>query len=238
MNQAVIEISKLSKSFQNKEVLREINLNIYESESLAIIGGSGCGKSVLTKCINGLLDYDEGEIKFNGEVLDKNLSFKKKIEHTSKFGVLFQNAALFDSLTVKENILFQNRDKKNLMKVSKNVGLNNSILNLYPSDLSVGVQKRIGLARAIYSIPSFLILDEPTTGLDPLMSDQINKLIRRLVLQNKLTTITITHDMNSVYEFADKVAFIDEGKIFWYGTVNEINKNGNKRLHNFIEGNL
>ena len=238
MNQAVIEISKLSKSFQNKEVLREINLNIYESESLAIIGGSGCGKSVLTKCINGLLDYDEGEIKFNGEVLDKNLSFKKKIEHTSKFGVLFQNAALFDSLTVKENILFQNRDKKNLMKVSKNVGLNNSILNLYPSDLSVGVQKRIGLARAIYSVPSFLILDEPTTGLDPLMSDQINKLIRRLVLQNKLTTITITHDMNSVYEFADKVAFIDEGKIFWYGTVNEINKNGNKRLHNFIEGNL
>lgn len=238
MNQAVIEISKLSKSFQNKEVLREINLNIYESESLAIIGGSGCGKSVLTKCINGLLDYDEGEIKFNGEVLDKNLNFKKKIEHTSKFGVLFQNAALFDSLTVKENILFQNRDKKNLMKVSKNVGLNNSILNLYPSDLSVGVQKRIGLARAIYSIPSFLILDEPTTGLDPLMSDQINKLIRRLVLQNKLTTITITHDMNSVYEFADKVAFIDEGKIFWYGTVNEINKNGNKRLHNFIEGNL
>ena len=238
MNQAVIEISKLSKSFQNKEVLREINLNIYESESLAIIGGSGCGKSVLTKCINGLLDYDEGEIKFNGEVLDKNLNFKKKIEHTSKFGVLFQNAALFDSLTVKENILFQNRDKKNLMKVSKNVGLNNSILNLYPSDLSVGVQKRIGLARAIYSVPSFLILDEPTTGLDPLMSDQINKLIRRLVLQNKLTTITITHDMNSVYEFADKVAFIDEGKIFWYGTVNEINKNGNKRLHNFIEGNL
>ena len=238
MNQAVIEISKLSKSFQNKEVLREINLNIYESESLAIIGGSGCGKSVLTKCINGLLDYDEGEIKFNGEVLDKNLNFKKKIEHTSKFGVLFQNAALFDSLTVKENILFQNRDKKNLMKVSKNVGLNNSILNLYPSDLSVGVQKRIGLARAIYSIPSFLILDEPTTGLDPLMSDQINKLIRRLVLQNKLTTITITHDMNSVYEFADKVAFIDEGKIFWYGTVNEINKNGNKRLQNFIKGNL
>ena len=238
MNQAVIEISKLSKSFQNKEVLREINLNIYESESLAIIGGSGCGKSVLTKCINGLLDYDEGEIKFNGEVLDKNLSFKKKIEHTSKFGVLFQNAALFDSLTVKENILFQNRDNKNLMKVFKNVGLDNSILNLYPSDLSVGVQKRIGLARAIYSIPSFLILDEPTTGLDPLMSDQINKLIRRLVLQNKLTTITITHDMNSVYEFADKVAFIDEGKIFWYGTVNEINKNGNKRLHNFIEGNL
>tara|TARA_A100001015_G_C15009106_1_gene722156 strand:- start:1299 stop:2015 length:717 start_codon:yes stop_codon:yes gene_type:complete len=238
MNQAVIEISKLSKSFQNKEVLREINLNIYESESLAIIGGSGCGKSVLTKCINGLLDYDEGEIKFNGEVLDKNLNFKKKIEHTSKFGVLFQNAALFDSLTVKENILFQNRDKKNLMKVSKNVGLNNSILNLYPSDLSVGVQKRIGLARAIYSVPSFLILDEPTTGLDPLMSDQINKLIRRLVLQNKLTTITITHDMNSVYEFADKVAFIDEGKIFWYGTVNEINKNGNKRLQNFIKGNL
>ena len=110
--------------------------------------------------------------------------------------------------------------------------------SLYPSDLSVGVQKRIGLARAIYSVPSFLILDEPTTGLDPLMSDQINKLIRRLVLQNKLTTITITHDMNSVYEFADKVAFIDEGKIFWYGTVNEINKNGNKRLHNFIEGNL
>ena len=238
MNQEIIKISKLSKSFQNKEVLREINLNIYESESLAIIGGSGCGKSVLTKCINGLLDYDEGEIKFNGEVLDKNLNFKKKIEHTSKFGVLFQNAALFDSLTVKENILFQNRDKKNLMKVSKNVGLNNSILNLYPSDLSVGVQKRIGLARAIYSVPSFLILDEPTTGLDPLMSDQINKLIRRLVLQNKLTTITITHDMNSVYEFADKVAFIDEGKIFWYGTVNEINKNGNKRLHNFIEGNL
>ena len=238
MKEAIIKISNLSKSFQKKEVLRNINLNIYESESLAIIGGSGCGKSVLTKCINGLLDFDRGEIKFNGEILSRNLNYSKKLKHTSKFGVLFQNAALFDSLTVKENILFQNRNNKNLMKISKDVGLNNSILNLYPSDLSAGVQKRVGLARAIYSEPNILILDEPTTGLDPIMSDQINKLIRKLVLQNKLTTITITHDMNSVYEFADKVAFINEGEIFWYGSVNEIDKSKNLKLQKFIEGNL
>ncbi len=235
MKKKKIKIKNLRKSFNGKEVLRNINLDVFESESLAVIGESGCGKSVLTKCIIGLLEFELGEIIFNNTYDIKKITSKKKIDHISKFGVLFQNAALFDSLSIRENILFQKK-KIDYLKVLNDVGLNSSVLSLFPSDLSAGMQKRVGLARAILARPEILILDEPTTGLDPIVSDQINKLLRKLVVKNKLTTITITHDMESVYQFADKVAFINNGSIFWYGDVKEISLSRNKYLINFING--
>ena len=151
----------------------------------------------------------------------KNLKTKEKRLHTSKFGVLFQNSALFDSLDVEKNIFFSCSEKKDF-SILKDVGLDKSVLPKMPAEISVGVQKRVGLARAIMSKPKILIFDEPTTGLDPIIADQINKLIRDLVIKKKLTTITITHDMKSVYEYADKVAFIRNGKIEWYGQVKQL----------------
>ena len=235
MSNIKINIRDLKKKFGDKDVLKDINLKIYESESLAIIGESGSGKSVLTKCITGLLDYNSGQIIFDNLYDLKKINKEEKIKHISKFGVLFQNAALFDSLTVKENISFS-RQFSEKVEILQEVGIDDSILELFPSDISVSMQKRVGLARAILAQPEILVFDEPTTGLDPIMSDQINKLIRKLVTKNKLTTITITHDMESVYEFADKVAFINKGAINWYGDVNELDKTKNKVLINFING--
>ncbi|MDC3091716.1 ATP-binding cassette domain-containing protein [Rickettsiales bacterium] len=237
MRKKKIQIKNLKKSFNGKEILKKINLNIFESESLAIIGESGSGKSVLTKCITGLISFELGEIIFDSKYNVKTINDQEKLEHISKFGVLFQNAALFDSLTIRDNILFE---KKNIdiSEIISEVGLNKSILNLYPSDLSAGMQKRVGLARAILTKPEILILDEPTTGLDPIMSEQINKLIRKLVEKKKITTITITHDMDSVYHFADKVAFINNGTIFWYGEVKKIKSIKKIELKNFINGTI
>lgn len=237
MRKKKIQIKNLNKSFNGTEILKKINLNIFESESLAIIGESGSGKSVLTKCITGLIGFEFGEIIFDDKYNVKTINDQEKLEHISKFGVLFQNSALFDSLTIRDNILFE---KKNIdiSGIIREVGLDKSILNLYPSDLSAGMQKRVGLARAILTKPEILILDEPTTGLDPIMSEQINKLIRRLVEKKKITTITITHDMDSVYHFADKVAFINNGTIFWYGEVKKIKSIKKTELKNFINGTI
>ena len=184
MRNKKIQIKNLKKSFNGIEILKKINLNIFESESLAIIGESGSGKSVLTKCITGLFDFEYGEIIFDGQYDIKKINNKQRLEHISKFGVLFQNAALFDSLNIRDNILFEKKSF-GLSEIINEVGLDESILSLYPSDLSTGMQKRVGLARAILTKPEILILDEPTTGLDPIMSDQINKLIRKLVERKK-----------------------------------------------------
>ena len=231
-----IKIESLNKKFDGKVILKEINLSIFESESLAIIGESGSGKSVLTKCLSGLIDFDSGQINYQKSYDVKKINHNERLNHISKFGVLFQNAALFDSLTIRENIMFKKKSL-NINSVLNDVGLDSSCLDLFPSDLSVGMQKRVGLARAIFSEPEILILDEPTTGLDPIMCYQINKLIRKLVEKRKITTITITHDMESVYEFADKVAFINDGIISWYGDTNKIKLSKNKILNNFIQGN-
>lgn len=230
----MIRISKLNKQFGPKIILNNLMLNIYEKESLAIIGESGSGKSVLTKCINGLLHFEDGEIIFDDDYNLRDLNKKQRANHTSKFGVLFQNSALFDSLSVEENIFFL-AQKKNF-SILKDVGLDKSILNKIPSEISAGVQKRVGLARAIISNPRILIFDEPTTGLDPIIGNQINILIRNLVDKKKLTTITITHDMKSVYEYADKVAFIRKGKIEWYGKVKNIKRCDNVYMNEFISG--
>ncbi|MAW97981.1 MAG: ABC transporter ATP-binding protein [Alphaproteobacteria bacterium] len=234
MRKVKIRIKNLSKNFGDKVVLKNLNLDVYESESLAIIGESGTGKSVLTKCIDGLEDYDSGIISYENINNIKNLNTQKKNEYLGKFGILFQNAALLDSLTVEENLKFCKNN--NFKKILNDVALPHSLLNKYPNNLSIGVQKRIGLARAILKSPEILILDEPTTGLDPIIGKQINSLIKKLVKEKKITTITVTHDMQSVYEFSDYTAFIEKGSISWYGKSNEIKKKGNKSLLNFING--
>ena len=234
MRKVKIRIKNLSKNFGDKVVLKNLNLDVYESESLAIIGESGTGKSVLTKCIDGLEDFDSGIISYENINNIKNLNTQKKNEYLGKFGILFQNAALLDSLTVEENLKFCKNN--NFKKILNDVALPQNLLNKYPNNLSIGVQKRIGLARAILKSPEILILDEPTTGLDPIIGKQINSLIKKLVKEKKITTITVTHDMQSVYEFSDYTAFIEKGSISWYGKSNEIKKKGNKSLLNFING--
>ncbi len=235
MRKIKINIRNLSKAFGNKIVLKNLNLKIYESESLAIIGESGSGKSVLTKCIDGLVSFDSGVISYDNIKNISLLSSFKKNKYMSNFGILFQNAALFDSLSVKENLMFANKIN-DFSEILRDVSLPKSILSELPSNLSIGVQKRVGLARAILQKPEVLILDEPTTGLDPIIGEQINILIKKLVKKNKITTITITHDMRSVYQFSDYTAFIKNGTISWYGKSNEIKKKGNTQLSKFING--
>ena len=235
MRKLKINIENLSKNFGGKKVLNKLNLKIFESESLAIIGESGSGKSVLTKCIDGLMNYDDGKISFN-EIPDIcKLSFQNKNKYMAKFGILFQNAALLDSLTVKENLIFASKNN-DFLEILNDIALPKSILKEFPSNLSIGVQKRVGLARAVLQNPEILILDEPTTGLDPIVAKQINLLIKKLVMKNKIKTITVTHDMDSVYEYSDYTAFIKNGKISWYGKSNEIKKKANPVLKNFING--
>ncbi len=183
MRKTKIKIKGLSKKFGEKKVLKNLNLNIYESESLAIIGESGSGKSVLTKCIDGLESFDSGEISYDNIENIADLKSFQKDKYMTKFGILFQNAALLDSLTVKENLEFS--QKKNVKEILKDLSIPESLLKEYPNTLSIGVQKRIGLARAILKNPEILILDEPTTGLDPIISKQINLIIKKLVKEKK-----------------------------------------------------
>ncbi len=237
MSKIKISVKGLKKKFSTKEVLRNLNLQIFESESLAIIGESGSGKSVLTRCLIGLIDFDEGEISFGNISNIKELDFRKKTKYISNFGILFQNSALLDSLTILENLKLA-KNQTNYKRILDDVALPQSILKSYPSDLSVGMQKRVGIARAILKNPEVLIFDEPTTGLDPIIARQINLLIKNLVKDKKITTITVTHDMESVYEFADKTAFIKNGKINWYGDASKIRKTHNVSLNNFINGKI
>ena len=235
MRKKKIIVKNIYKSFKDKVVLNKLNLNVYESESLSIIGESGSGKSILTRCIVGLLKYDNGSISFGNHNNIDTLKDKEKMNYMSKFGILFQNSALLDSLNIKENLKFANK-QDSFHKILDEVGLPYSILEKYPSELSVGMQKRVGLARAILKKPEVLILDEPTTGLDPIIARQINLLIKNLVKRNKITTITVTHDMESVNEFADYVAFLKNGIIEWYGKARKINNSRNSSMNNFIKG--
>ena len=230
-----IKIKNLKKQFSNKTILENLNLSIFESESLAIIGESGSGKSVLTRCIIGLVNFDSGIIKYENINNIKSLNAVEKNHYMSKFGVLFQNVALLDSLTIVENLQLAKK-QKSYSSIIDAVALPQSVLEKFPSELSVGVQKRIGIARAILKEPDILILDGPTTGLDPIIARQINILIKNLVKEQNLTTITVTHDMESVYEFADKTAFIKHGKIQWYGYAKDVHILKNEELKNFIDG--
>lgn len=243
-NISKIQIRKLYKSFGKNQVLNGIDLDIKQGSSTVIIGGSGTGKSVLIKTIVGLIRADSGNIIIDG-VETTNLSNNDRFKFMETVGFLFQGGALFDSLIVQDNITFfaeklhklSKQDKEELATAKlKSVGLSSKVLNLYPSELSGGMQKRVSLARAICSNPSILFLDEPTTGLDPIMANIINELIIKVREELNATTITITHDMNSVYMIAQEVAMIYKGKILWSGTKEEVKHSDNTYIKQFING--
>lgn len=239
-----ISIRHLHKSFGKKKVLKGIDLDLCKGESLVIIGGSGSGKSVLIKNIIGLMDATRGSIKIDGQEV-ASLPQRERHKMMNKFGVLFQGGALFDSLPVWVNVSFALLQSKKLDKkaaydlaVSKlaSVGLGAEVADLYPSELSGGMQKRVALARAIADDPEIIFFDEPTTGLDPIMADVINDLIMKCSSELGATTFTITHDMHSARKIADKIAMIYEGKIVWHGGVKELNTSGNEYVEQFIKG--
>ena len=232
MKNKIIKIRNLYKKFDDKYVLNNINLDLYEKESLAIIGKSGSGKSVLLKCIIGLLKPDKGSIKiYDQEIVNSSNKIKEKI--LLNFGVTFQNGALFDSLPIWENIVFRNMklNKMNIKEaqilassIIKNLGLNPKIIHQFPSELSGGMQKRVSIARAICDNPNILLFDEPTSGLDPITGDLIDDLIKNNVAKLGVSTITITHDMSSVFKYANRVILINENKIDWSGKPKEMLK--------------
>ena len=239
----IIEIRNLTKKFNEKIILKNINFDLYEGESLAIIGASGSGKSVLLKNIIGLLKPEAGSIKINN-VETVNLSRSKRENLLLELGITFQHGALFDSLTIWENVIFKIQRINKLSKIDgqklaldiiKNLGLGSDILNLYPSEISGGMQKRIAIARAISSDPSILLFDEPTSGLDPVTGSVIDELIVKSVKRLGASAITITHDMASVSRIADKVILIDDQTISWTGKPNEMLKSNNAKVQQFIK---
>jgi len=239
-----ISVRGLKKSFGPKLVLDGIDLDIGVSESVVVIGGSGTGKTVLVKCILGLLDADAGSIKIDGQEVNKLRSSRREAQ-MQKFGMLFQGAALFDSLSVWENVAFgliqgrgmeRHKAKEIALKKLGAVGLGPEVGDLSPAELSGGMQKRVGLARAIAAEPEIIIFDEPTTGLDPIMGDVINDLIVQCVKDLGATAISITHDMASAHKIADRIAMIYKGRIIWNGKATEIDHSGNPYVDQFIHG--
>jgi len=239
-----ISIKNLVKNFGSKEVLSGINLEVKKGESLVILGGSGSGKSVLIKLIATLISPTSGSIQVDGREIS-NINSSERDKLMAKFGFLFQGGALFDSLTIWENIAFRliNSEKINkqdakeiALKKLKSVGLEERVMNLYPSELSGGMQKRAALARAVAINPEIIFFDEPTTGLDPIMADVINDLIISNSKELGATTVTITHDMHSARKIADKVAMLYHGKIIWFGDVKDMYSSGNQYVEQFIHG--
>jgi len=238
----MIEINQLFKNFGSKKVLQGVNLNIEKGETLVIIGRSGCGKSVLIKHIVGLLQPDSGYVKVEDKIVS-DLDTKELYELRKNFGFLFQGAALFDSMTVEENVslpLVESKSsftKNEIISTVKEklalVGLE-GILNLKPSELSGGMKKRVALARALVTNPSYILYDEPTTGLDPIMSDSIDTLIKDLAEKLNVTSIVVTHDMYSVKNVADKVAMMNEGVIYFTGKPEELLNSEDKVIQDFI----
>ena len=243
-NAAKIEIAGLNKAFGSKQVLRGVDLTIGKGESVVVIGGSGSGKSVLLKCILGLMRPDSGSIKIDGEE-SVDLARRERERVCAKFGMLFQGSALFDSLRVWENVAFgliqgdrmaRGAAKDVALRKLGAVGLDGQVSELYPSELSGGMQKRVALARAIAREPEIIFFDEPTTGLDPIMSDVINKLIVKCVRDLGATAVSITHDMVSARHIADRIAMIYEGRIIWNGAAKEIDRSGNGHVDQFLHG--
>jgi phospholipid/cholesterol/gamma-HCH transport system ATP-binding protein len=244
MKKVKISIRNLYKAFGKKQVLNGVDLDLYAGESLVVIGGSGTGKSVLIKCIQGLLTPDLGSIKIDdNEVIGVSESQSRDLH--AKMGMLFQGGALFDSLSVWENVAFvllrnqkmdREKAKVEAIRVLRQVGLAPDVADLSPSELSGGMQKRVGLARAVITRPEIIFFDEPTTGLDPIMADVINDLIVESAKGLGATTLTITHDMASARKIADRVAMLYQGKIIWQGTVKEMDKTDNPYVRQFING--
>ena len=238
----MIELSQVTKSFKNNAVLRGVNFAIPRGQSMVIIGGSGTGKSVLLKCILGLVRPDAGRITLAGE----DVTLLDRDAFLARFGMLFQGGALFDSLRVWENVGFRlqrgatalPKDEARAIAIEKlrRVGLKPDVADLFPGELSGGMQKRVGLARAIAAEPEIIFFDEPTTGLDPIMAGVINDLIREIVVEMGATAMTITHDMSSVRAIADRVAMLHNGIIQWTGTVAEMDATPDPYVQQFIHG--
>jgi len=239
-----IRLRDVHKAFGPKKVLRGLDLEVAPGESVVIIGGSGTGKSVMLKCILGLLHPDRGSIEIDGQsTVDLGERNREKVLH--RIGMLFQFAALFDSMTVWENVAFglvqggsMSRDEARPIALEKlaMVGLDDDIASQTPSELSGGMRKRVGLARAIATEPSIIFFDEPTTGLDPLMGDLINNLIVECVRETGASTLTITHDMSSARMIGDRVAMLYDGRIIWDGPGATIDDSGNPYVDQFIHG--
>ena len=239
-----IRIRDLHKSFGEKVVLAGLDLDVGVGESVVVIGGSGVGKSVMLKCVLGLLEPESGSIEIDGEeVVGMGTKGRERIMH--KFGMLFQGAALFDSLSVWENIAFgliqargAGRDEAKPVALQKlaQVGLGAEVGELYPAELSGGMKKRVALARAIATDPEIIFFDEPTTGLDPIMGDVINNLIVESVQELGATALSITHDIASARKIAHRIAMIHQGRIVWAGPVAEIDLSANAYVDQFIHG--
>jgi phospholipid/cholesterol/gamma-HCH transport system ATP-binding protein len=239
----MIELSNVHKSFGSKQILRGVDLNVARGESLVIIGGSGTGKSVTLKCVLGLIVPDQGVIKVDGEDVAQT---GDRDAFLSKFGMLFQGGALFDSIPVWQNVAFRllrgalKRPRAEAREVAieklRRVGLSPDVADQFPAELSGGMQKRVGLARAIAADPEIIFFDEPTTGLDPIMAGVINDLIREIVVEMGATAMTITHDMTSVRAIADTVAMLHGGKIRWTGPVADMDSGNDPYLQQFITG--
>ncbi|WP_417244692.1 ABC transporter ATP-binding protein [Celeribacter sp.] len=239
----MISLKNVHKAFGSKEILRGVDLDVAKGESCVIIGGSGTGKSVMLKCILGLIKPDQGMISVAGEDITTT---GDRDAFLARFGMLFQGAALFDSLPVWQNVAFRllrgslKRPKAEARDIAieklRRVGLGPDVADLFPAELSGGMQKRVGLARAIAANPEIIFFDEPTTGLDPIMAGVINELIREIVVEMGATALTITHDMTSVRAIADKVAMLHGGKIRWHGPVSEMDGADDPYLTQFITG--
>ncbi len=238
----MIRMEAVHKAFGDNSVLRGLNLDVPKGSSVVIIGGSGTGKSVALKCILGLIAPDSGRILVDG----KDASSGDRDKFLARFGMLFQGGALFDSLTVWQNVAFRllrgslkrPADEARAIAIDKlrRVGLKPDVADRFPAELSGGMQKRVGLARAIAAEPEIIFFDEPTTGLDPIMAGVINDLIREIVTEMGATAMTITHDMSSVRAIADNVAMLHDGVIQWTGPVEEMDASGDPYLDQFIHG--
>lgn len=241
----MIEIKHLQKSFGSHHVLRDVNLNIEEGKITCVLGGSGSGKSTLIKCLMRLQNATGGQILVDGQDITKVNSSLQLASIRRRFGYLFQEGALFDSMTVGENVAFglsylTDTPKDKYPEIVKEklamVGLRPEVAALNPSELSGGMRKRVSLARVLAVSPDYILYDEPTTGLDPIMSDIISDLILEMKHKLGVTSIVITHDMHSAFKIADYIAFLYEGRIMLYGTSEDFRKTDNPYVRQFVDG--
>ncbi len=239
----MIEVRQLSKSFGNRPVLREVNLTVEEGKTLVVLGRSGCGKSVVLKHLIGLMKPDSGEVLVDGEDII-GLPERQLISARRKIGMLFQSAALFDSMSVEANLAFPLREQgvRDEKEIDARIAEALDMVELageqhkMPADLSGGMRKRVGLARTIVGRPRCVLYDEPTTGLDPITTDSINHLIRRLQRRLGVTSIVVTHDMKTAFHCADRVALLHEGRVHFDGSVEELKASKDPVITDFIEG--